>query len=171
MVTAQGVRRVFREFWLNHVGGSYLLPQRARAAVLRVGGIRLGDVGILARQRFIAGNNVHIGDGSFINNGCLFDAEGPIRIGTNVAVGPDCRFLTGGHDIDRSPTYRAGKVFLAPITIGSGSWIGACVVILPGVSIGEGCVVAAGAVVTRNCDPHGLYAGVPARRVRDLPIG
>lgn len=170
-MTAQGVRRVFREFWLNHVGGSYLLPQRARAAVLRAGGIRLGNVGVLACQRFIAGNNVHIGDGSFINNGCLFDAEGAIRIGTNVAVGPDCRFLTGGHRISSSPTYRAGEVFLAPISIGSGAWLGASVIVLPGVCIGEGCVVAAGTVVTRDCEPHGLYAGVPARRVRDLPTG
>ncbi|WP_447643573.1 acyltransferase [Nocardioides zeae] len=52
--------------------------------------------------------------------------------------------------------------------IGNGAWIGARALILPGVSVSEGCVIAAGAVVNRNTEPHGLYAGVPARRIRDL---
>lgn len=49
-----------------------------------------------------------------------------------------------------------------------GCWLGGNVTVLPGVTIGRGCVIAAGAVVTKSCDPNGLYAGVPARRIRDL---
>ncbi|WP_372495087.1 acyltransferase [Nocardioides pinisoli] len=51
----------------------------------------------------------------------------------------------------------------------NGAWIGAAVTVLPGVTIGPGCVVAAGSVVTADCQANGLYAGVPARRIRDLP--
>lgn len=54
------------------------------------------------------------------------------------------------------------------VRIGMGTWIGAGAVVLPGVTIGPGCVVAAGAVVVRHCEPNGLYAGVPARRVKEI---
>jgi maltose O-acetyltransferase len=54
------------------------------------------------------------------------------------------------------------------VSVGNGSWLGTGVTVLPGVTIGEGCVIAAGAVVTADCAPDGLYAGVPARRIRDL---
>ena len=64
---------------------------------------------------------------------------------------------------------RAGALFLAPLVVSSGCWIGARAVLLPGLTIGEGCVVGAGAVVTKDCLPIGLYAGIPARRIRDLP--
>jgi maltose O-acetyltransferase len=68
----------------------------------------------------------------------------------------------GDHDNRRGP-YRT-----APVSIGAGSWIGARATIMPGVTIGDGVTVAAGAVVTRDCEPDGLYAGVPAQRVKKL---
>jgi maltose O-acetyltransferase len=55
-----------------------------------------------------------------------------------------------------------------PVEIGSGCWLGTGATVLPGVTIGDGCVIAAGAVVTGDCTADGLYAGVPARRIRDL---
>jgi maltose O-acetyltransferase len=57
----------------------------------------------------------------------------------------------------------------APIAVEEGAWIGGGVIVLGGVRIGRGCVIGAGAVVTRDCEPNGLYVGVPARRQRDLP--
>jgi acetyltransferase-like isoleucine patch superfamily enzyme len=63
---------------------------------------------------------------------------------------------------------RAGPLKPAPITVGDGCWIGAGAVLLPGVTVHDGCVIASGAVVTGDCAADGLYAGVPARRVRDL---
>ncbi|WP_247602466.1 DapH/DapD/GlmU-related protein [Gordonia rubripertincta] len=56
-----------------------------------------------------------------------------------------------------------------PIVVGDYCWIGAGAIILPGVVVGEGCIISAGAVVIRDCEPNGLYAGVPAIRKRDLP--
>jgi len=67
-----------------------------------------------------------------------------------------------------APERRAGAVGGKPVAVGNGCWIGARVMVMPGVSVGDGCVVAAGAIVTKDCEPHGLYAGVPAQRVRDL---
>ena len=62
-----------------------------------------------------------------------------------------------------------GELIKSSIHIGKGCWIGANALIRPGVDIAAGRVIAAGAVVVKNCDANGLYAGVPARRVKDLP--
>lgn len=61
-----------------------------------------------------------------------------------------------------------GEGYTFPTLIKDGCWVGANVTIIPGVTIGEGCIIAAGAVVTKNCEPDGLYAGVPAKRIKDL---
>ncbi|WP_081357668.1 acyltransferase [Neomoorella thermoacetica] len=63
---------------------------------------------------------------------------------------------------------RAGESKNLPVIIGDGCWIGTRAVILPGVKIGEGCIIAAGAVVTKDCESNGLYAGVPAKRIKNL---
>jgi acetyltransferase-like isoleucine patch superfamily enzyme len=76
---------------------------------------------------------------------------------------------TSGHRIG-SAERRAGVYVADPIAIGDGSWIGTRAVLLGGVTVGAGCMVAAGAVVVADCQPNGLYAGTPARRVRDLPV-
>ncbi len=68
----------------------------------------------------------------------------------------------GGHKL------RAGKSVFNPITIGGGVWIGADVTILPGVKIADGCVIGAGAVVTKSTQPDGLYVGNPSKRIKDL---
>jgi maltose O-acetyltransferase len=57
----------------------------------------------------------------------------------------------------------------SPVRIGSGCWLGAGVIIVPGVEVGAGCVIAAGAVVASDLPANGLYGGVPARRIDDLP--
>jgi acetyltransferase-like isoleucine patch superfamily enzyme len=64
---------------------------------------------------------------------------------------------------------RRGAYTTEPVTIGAGCWIGSRALILPGVNIADGCTIGAGSVVTRDCEADGFYAGVPARRVKDLP--
>lgn len=108
-----------------------------------------------------------VGPGSFINDGCYIDA-GRVSLGANVFLGPRTMLITGNHGIGPA-TRRAADGEHSFITIGDGSWLGAGVIVLPGVSIAPGCVIGAGAVVTKDCDANGLYAGVPARRVKDLP--
>ncbi len=107
--------------------------------------------------------------GSTIAYQGYFDFAAPIRIGERVRVGPRTMILTGAHEIgDR--TRRGGDLTPRPVTVGDGCWLGAGVTVLPGVTVAPGCVVGAGAVVTRDTAPDGVYAGVPARRVRDLPV-
>jgi maltose O-acetyltransferase len=82
-------------------------------------------------------------------------------------MGYDVMLLTVDHELGESGQ-RCGRRVYRAICIEDGAWIGSRAVILPGVRIGKGSVVAAGAVVTRNVPPHALVAGVPARLVRDL---
>ena len=102
-----------------------------------------------------------------MNHRCYFDTRDRISVGARVAFGMEVMVCTSTHE-PGDQQRRAGPYTTAPVTIGDGSWIGARALILPGVTVGEGCVVAAGAVVREDCEPGGLYAGVPARRVRDL---
>ncbi|MFZ4893078.1 acyltransferase [Plantibacter sp. Mn2098] len=75
--------------------------------------------------------------------------------------------ITGTHRLG-AHSQRAGDTQVAPVSIGEGVWIGARAIVMPGVVIGDGCVIAAGAVVISVCLPDGMYAGVPARRIKDL---
>jgi acetyltransferase-like isoleucine patch superfamily enzyme len=113
-------------------------------------------------------DRVSIGAQSWINRGCHFDSHEQITIGDNVDVGMEVMFCTSSHRAG-PPTKRAGEYVGAPIVIGDGTWIGTRASILPGVTVAEGCVIAAGSVVVKDCASHGFYAGVPAKRIRDLP--
>ena len=153
--------------WLNTIVASPLVPTRARKYLLRLGGVSVRGAGVWPHVRFISGVNVRIGDGAFVNAGVLFDAGQRIDIGDRVAVGPNVMFLTSSHRIGSS-AYRAGERVFAPIVVQEGCWIGAGSIVLAGVTIGRGCVIGAGAVVTRDCEPDGLYLGVPAERKEEL---
>lgn len=102
-----------------------------------------------------------------INRGCRFYAsyhhkEVRIRIGDHVAVAPEVSFFAAGHDYTRlSLPNIAGS-----ITVGDHVWIGGRSIILGGVSIGEGAVIAAGAIVTRDIPPYTVAAGAPARVIK-----
>lgn len=141
---------------------SRLVGRYGRLAIYRLLGARIDTLGV-SPGCFITGPAVTIGRGTSLNIGCLLDASAPITIGRRTSLGPGVMVLTSTHAIG-SPHRRAGTRQAKPVTIGSGCWIGARSTILPGVTIHDGCVIAAGAVVTQDCEPGGLYAGVPARR-------
>jgi maltose O-acetyltransferase len=82
-------------------------------------------------------------------------------------IGPRAMVLTSTHAVG-GPGRRGGDSEYRPVTIGDGCWIGAGAIVLPGTTVAEGCVIAAGAVVASDTAPQGLYAGTPARRLRDL---
>jgi maltose O-acetyltransferase len=114
--------------------------------------------------RFLNGRKVFFGERNVINFGCLFDGRRyAIKTGSDVSIGPEATLLTLGHD-PQSPDFadRGGDVL-----IGDRVWIGYRALILPGVKIGEGAVVAAGAVVTREVEPFAIVAGVPARKISE----
>ena len=110
--------------------------------------------------RFRAGSHV------FIGRGTIFDLVGELAIGEGTLIAPGC-FIT-----DHNHKTRADKPILHQpcehrgVSIGSDVWIGAKAVILPGVRIGDGAVVAAGAVVTHDVEPMSIVGGVPARLIR-----
>ena len=90
------------------------------------------------------------------------------HIGRNVSIGPFVQLVTDSHEL-ANVNRRAGRTFYDPIVVGDGAWIGAGSIILGGVRIGRGAVIGAGSVVTRDVEPDTLYAGTPARKIRDLP--
>jgi acetyltransferase-like isoleucine patch superfamily enzyme len=117
--------------------------------------------------QIVGSADVSIGSEAFINVGCFIDASAAVAIGDNVRVGDHVRLITSTHEIGPSER-RAGPGKSAPVIIEAGCWLGSGVVVLPGVTIRRGSVVAAGAVVASDLPADALYGGVPARRIRDL---
>jgi acetyltransferase-like isoleucine patch superfamily enzyme len=113
-------------------------------------------------------SDIHIGPRTLLNHGVHIENVAPVEIGADCAFGMYVTLLTSTHAIGPHSA-RAGAWSVAPIRVRDGCWLGARVTVLPGVTIGAGCVVAAGAVITESCSEDGLYAGVPARRLKDLP--
>jgi maltose O-acetyltransferase len=150
----------------NAVQGNRLVPWLVRWGLLRAWGVDAKSHRINEHCWF-GGRDVHIGSGSFVNFGCVFDNLGTITIGARCDIGMETLFATSTHAVGTAER-RAGQVSGRPIVVGDGCWIGARAVILPGTTIGAGCIIASASVVNRDCEPNGLYAGNPARRVRDL---
>lgn len=130
--------------WDLHPTASILMGQQVQMAGLRT-----------------SGSLVSIGEGTVINHGCLLYTTGGLRIGRQVSVSAGVWLVTGTHDLN-APSFRAR--FL-PISIGDYAWIGSRATILAGVTLGEGAVVMAGAMVTRDVPPYAIVGGVPARQV------
>lgn len=157
---------LWRDLVLNGVLASPLIPNRARFLLLRAYGLDVAQSNVSAGVWF-GSRRVTIGQGTFINRGCFFNTHAPVVLGERVNLGMGVMFVTGSHEIAAMPR-RAGAQTSAAIHVGDGAWLGARVTVLPGVSIGEGAVIAAGAVAVDDVKPHAMYAGVPARWVRDL---
>ena len=101
----------------------------------------------------------------FINTGCRFQDQGGIVLGDGALIGHNVVLATLNHDED--PTKRH-ILHPAPLILGKNVWIGANAAVVPGVTIGEGAVVAAGAVVTRDVPPGVVVGGVPARILKRI---
>lgn len=109
------------------------------------------------------GQNITIGKNVFINSCCCFQDQGGIEIGDNVLIGQQVVIATLNHD--SAPTKRK-NMLPKPVRIGNDVWIGAHASILPGVTIGNGAIVASGAVVTKNVLPNTIVGGVPAKIIK-----
>ncbi len=108
---------------------------------------------------------VSIGRNSRIERNCTIDARSPLTIGDNVALSPEVMILAGTHDVN-DPDFKNSEVGPWAVSIEDHVWIGSRAIIMPGVTVGRGAVVAAGAVVTKDVPPLTIVAGVPAK-----PIG
>jgi maltose O-acetyltransferase len=154
------------------------LPQfafnRLRTAALRAAGLRIGSRSMVMGPIDVTGPGgvqlLSIGEHSYITGPLHVDAGAQVRVGNRVHFGHDVLLLTMNHEIGPSEE-RCGALTAAPISVGDGAWLGSRVTILPGVSLGRGAVVAAGAVVTRDVAADTMVAGVPAVVVRHLDPG
>ncbi len=143
------------------------LPIHAlRIATLRKWGATIGS-GATFYHGFEVRNarGLRVGARASIGNDAILDARGGLVIGSDVNLSTGVQIWTGQHDW-RSDSFAYEK---APVTIGNHVWLSARVIVLPGVTIGEGAVVAAGAVVSHDVEPYTLAGGVPAKRIGDRP--
>ncbi len=111
------------------------------------------------------GKNITVGKNVFINSGCHFQDQGGITIGDGVLIGHNVVLATLNHDF--SPKKRS-TLHPAPIVIGENVWIGSNATVVPGVTIGNGSIIAAGAVVTKNVPENVVAGGVPAKIIKVL---
>ena len=142
------------------------LAKRLRGGVARMIGAELGrNVNIEHGADFDRG--LVIGDNSSL--GIDAEAFGPVHIGKDVMMGPECVILTRNHAHARTdvPMIEQGYEEYRPVSIGDDVWIGRRVIILPGVTVGNGAIVSAGAVVTKDVSPYTVVGGVPARKIKD----
>ncbi len=168
MKVAGRLPRKLQSIFVNSVLASVLLPVGLRVLLLRACGMRIGAGAQVRGQCFVmAPANVRLGEDAFVNTRCYLESLAPISIGPRTELAMEVLLCTASHHIG-DPERRGGLSFSAPIEIGSGCWLGARSTVLPGVTIGDGCVIASGAVVTADCERDGFYAGVPARRLREL---
>jgi maltose O-acetyltransferase len=155
---------------------SGMLPQnsfnRSRTLLLRALGVPIAATSRFAGPVRITGSGcvrelLSIGPGCHLTGPLHIDLTAPVSIGARVYMGYDVELITTDHQIGDADQ-RCGRRVYRPIRIGDGVWIGSRAVILPGVTVGNGSIVAAGAVVTRDVPANALVGGVPARLLRDL---
>ena len=156
-----------RDYVLNHVVNRIPFVG-ARMRAYKALGVRFDD---LASANIALGVDVWDGGGltigarSTIGQRCYIDARAGVRLDSDVSISRGVSVLTAEHVID-DPEFGTA---LAGVHFGSRSWVGLGAIVLPGVNVGEGAVIAAGAVVTRDGEPWGVVGGTPAKPLRTRP--
>jgi maltose O-acetyltransferase len=159
--------------WLSMV---FLAPvpiyvaSRLRTHVLRMAGFNIGSGTLIFGSPVLTGmgkiqDHLKIGKDCLVSWGCYLDLQGSIVIGDRVGFSPQITVLTSSHSIGH-PHNRVGELNAPPVTIEDGVWLGARCIIMPGVTIHKGAVIAAGAVVTKDVPENAIVGGVPARIIR-----
>jgi acetyltransferase-like isoleucine patch superfamily enzyme len=137
--------------------------------------ISLGRNVYVGHQTILKGyyrNEMVIGDETWIGQQCFFHSAGGIAIGARVGIGPGVKILTSTHkEAGRSVPILFAPVEMKPVRIEDDVDVGIGAVILPGVTVGRGALVGAGAVVTSDVPAYAVVAGVPARLLRMRPVG
>ena len=111
------------------------------------------------------GYNIEIGENFYANMNCVILDGAKVTFGDNVFIAPNCGFYTAGHPLDTA-LRNQGLEYARPIKVGNNVWIGAQVCVLPGVTIGDNCVIGAGSVVTNDIPDNSLAVGNPCRVIK-----
>jgi acetyltransferase-like isoleucine patch superfamily enzyme len=163
-MTSRVVAGSIASFGYNVIVGRQPVHALRRAYLKAYLGALGEGTSVLAGCRFLNGRKVFLGPRNVLNFDCLLDGRRySIRTGSDVSIGPEATILTLGHDPQSAEFADAG----GDVVIGDRVWIAYRATILPGVNIGEGAVVAAGATVTSDVEPYTIVAGAPARKIAD----
>jgi acetyltransferase-like isoleucine patch superfamily enzyme len=157
------------DYWLNHAVNRVPLAG-ARMRLYRAAGVTIEDPGrslVMLHTEMHTPRQITIGRGTTIGRNCLLDGRGGITFGRHVNVSSFALLVTGTHDL----ADRQFHADYAPIVIEDRAWIATRALVLGGVTIGEGAVVAAGAVVVRDVPAHTVVGGVPARPIAERRPG
>ena len=152
-----------------------LLPETRcfalKRSMLRWAGAKVGrNVRVCSSVMIVGAGELEIGDNTWIGHRCLISASSSVRIGKNVDIAPNVFIGNGTHGITPDRDRIADLECSRDVEVGDGCWLCAGSMVLPGVSLGAKCVVAAGSVVTRSFGPMKLLAGVPACIKRELGV-
>ena len=141
-----------------------------RYLCLKVSAKRAGkNIGIMDHVYLHHWENLEIGDNVSIHEQCNINAFGGVRIGSDVSIAHGTSIVSFNHTwADEGVPIKYNPSEPLPVVIGDDVWIGCGVRILGGVTVGSRVVIAAGAVVTNDCEPNGVYAGVPAKLVKRI---
>ncbi len=168
---SRGLRRVAVHLMntLSDLLGDDVLSRRVRTALLRACGARIGTGTYFhGGTHFTNPRNLTIGADCFVNRNCYFDLESSITIGDSVVFGHGTTVITTKHRLGPSHR-RSGAFFGEPVRVEAGAWLGANVILMPGVTVGPGAVVGAGSLVRTDVNPDTVVGGVPARLLGHLP--
>ncbi|MGP1280832.1 DapH/DapD/GlmU-related protein [Serratia sp. CY31527] len=145
---------------------SRLLSNKIINTLLKKSGVLFDGDSVITPPFFYEFGKIKLGSNVYINASCNFLDNANISIGEDSLIGPNVTLTTANHIVD--PALRHAEVITAPITIGKNVWIGAGVVVLPGIHIGDNSVIAANSVVTSNVPANSLFAGSPAKSKREI---
>lgn len=158
---AQEARRI-----TCRMNDGYRTPEELRKLFSQLTGTEIDEsFGIFPPFYTDFGKNIRVGRGVFINSGCCFQDQGGIRLGDGCLIGHQVVIATLNHDLDPA---KRGSVIPKKVTLGKNVWVGAHATILPGVTVGDNSVIAAGAVVTKDVPADTVVAGVPAKIIKKI---
>lgn len=150
----------------GEINCGYHTPEEIRALVSELVGYEVDkSFGLFPPIYTDFGKNIKIGKNVFVNSGCCFQDQGGIEFGDGCLIGHQVVIATLNHDL--SPNSR-GSMTPAKVTLGKNLWVGAHATILPGVTVGDNAVIAAGAVVTKDVPANTVAAGVPAKIIKTI---
>lgn len=155
--------KIFLEYYLC----SKFIANRNRWKHLRKIGYSNVEKYIIGHSLILDGDNIEIKNDCFLNNNIYIECHAKVTIESKVAIDPGTKILTATHDYLNAEA-RAGEVSHMPVTIGREAWLGANVTAFPGINVGEGAVIAAESVITKDIPTHWLYGGIPAKPIRGL---
>lgn len=139
---------------------AYIPSHLIRNSLYRIAGIKIGKRSTFHMgARFYQPKNISVGDGTIIGSHAFVDGRANVEIGSNVDIASEVMIYNSEHDIN-DPEFKATE---EPVEIGDYCFIGPRVIIMPGVKIGRGAIVAGGAVVTKDVPDFSIVGGVPAK--------